>query len=68
MVIFATQNIIKDPPFTQLDLLSCRNLLIYFGPELQKELLPIFHYSLKQMEFSFLAPLKLLVSLLTYFH
>lgn len=48
MVIFASQNLIKDPPFTKLDMLSCRNLLIYFGPELQKKLLPIFHYSLRE--------------------
>jgi len=46
MLVFALQNIIKDPPFTKLDLLSCRNLLIYLGPELQRKLLPIFHYSL----------------------
>lgn len=46
MVVFATQNIIMDPPFTKLDLLSCRNLLIYLGPELQKKLLPLFHYAL----------------------
>ena len=46
MVIFATQNIIMDPPFTRLDILSCRNLLIYLAPELQKKLLPLFHYSL----------------------
>lgn len=46
MVIFAQQNIIMDPPFTKLDLLSCRNLLIYFGPELQKKLIPLFHYAL----------------------
>ncbi|MEQ1858300.1 MAG: chemotaxis protein CheB [Chthoniobacteraceae bacterium] len=46
MVIFAPQNLIMDPPFTKLDVLSCRNLLIYFGPELQKKLLPLFHYSL----------------------
>jgi two-component system CheB/CheR fusion protein len=46
MLVFAPQNIIKDPPFTKLDLLSCRNLLIYLGPELQKKLLPIFYYSL----------------------
>lgn len=38
---------IKDPPFTKLDLLCCRNLLIYLGAELQRKLLPIFHYSLK---------------------
>jgi len=47
MVTFATQNIIMDPPFTKLDILICRNLLIYLTPELQKKLLPLFHYSLK---------------------
>lgn len=47
MVIFATQNVIKDPPFTRLDLLSCRNLLIYLETELQNRLLPVFHYALK---------------------
>ena len=47
MVIFAPQNLIMDPPFTKLDLLSCRNLLIYLAPEMQKKLLPLFHYSLR---------------------
>ena len=37
----------KDPAFSQIDLLSCRNLLIYLGPELQKEVIPAFHYALK---------------------
>ena len=46
MVVFATHDIISDPPFTKLDFLLCRNLLIYFGAELQKKLLPLFHYSL----------------------
>jgi len=46
MIIFATQNLIMDPPFTKLDLLCCRNLLIYFTAELQKRLLPLFHFSL----------------------
>lgn len=46
MVIFASQNIIMDPPFTKLDILSCRNLLIYLTPEVQKKLIPLFHYSL----------------------
>ncbi len=46
MVTFATQNVIMDPPFTKLDILICRNLLIYLAPELQKELVPLFHYSL----------------------
>ena len=46
MVIFAPQNLIMDPPFTKLDFLSCRNLLIYLAPEMQKKLIPLFHYSL----------------------
>ena len=46
MVIFAPHNLIQDPPFTKLDLLSCRNLLIYLTPEMQKKLFPVFHYSL----------------------
>src|SRR5262249_44999684 len=46
MVVFAPQNIIMDPPFTKLDLLLCRNLLIYLSSELQKKLIPLFHYSL----------------------
>jgi two-component system CheB/CheR fusion protein len=48
MVIFAPQNLIMDPPFTKLDLLSCRNLLIYLQAELQKKLLPLFYYILNQ--------------------
>ncbi len=47
MVVFAPHNVTMDPPFTKLDILTCRNLLIYLGPELQKQLLPLFHYSLK---------------------
>jgi two-component system CheB/CheR fusion protein len=47
MVVFAPQNLIMDPPFTKLDILICRNLLIYLVPELQKKILPLFHYSLK---------------------
>ena len=46
MIIFAPQNIITDPPFTRLDILSCRNLLIYFSTDLQEKLLPLFHYAL----------------------
>lgn len=46
-LVFALQDVTKDPPFTKLDLLSCRNLLIYLDAELQKRLLPIFHYSLR---------------------
>ncbi|MDD2309835.1 MAG: chemotaxis protein CheB [Desulfuromonadaceae bacterium] len=46
MVTFATQNVIMDAPFTKLDILACRNLLIYLTPELQKKVIPLFHYSL----------------------
>ncbi len=46
MLVFAPQNLIMDPPFTKLDLLCCRNLLIYFTAELQRKLLPLFHYTL----------------------
>ena len=46
MVIFSPHSVIKDPPFTKLDILCCRNLLIYLTPELQKKLFPLFHYSL----------------------
>ena len=46
MVVFAPQNVIKDPPFTRLDFLSCRNMLIYMELELQKRLMNLFHYSL----------------------
>jgi len=47
MCIFAKQNIAKDPPFSNLDLISCRNLLIYLGPVLQKRVIPTLHYALK---------------------
>jgi two-component system CheB/CheR fusion protein len=47
MVLFAAHDVILDPPFTRLDLLSCRNLLIYFNAELQRRLIPLFHYSLR---------------------
>ncbi len=46
MVVFAPQNVAMDPPFTRLDLLSCRNLLIYLEPELQQKLVALFHHSL----------------------
>ena len=47
MAVFAVQNLIKDPPFTKLDLISCRNLLIYLNAELQHRLVPLLHYALK---------------------
>ncbi|MFO7635699.1 MAG: chemotaxis protein CheB [Clostridia bacterium] len=54
MVVFAPQNVAMDPPFTKIDLLSCRNLLIYLTPTLQHTLLNLFHYSLNPDGFLFL--------------
>lgn len=51
MCIFAKQNVFRDPPFSRLDLISCRNVLIYFEPVLQKKILPMFHYALKPTGF-----------------
>ncbi len=46
MLVFSEQDLIKDPPFSKLDLVCCRNLLIYMGAELQKKIIPLFHYTL----------------------
>ena len=46
MLVFSEQDLIKDPPFSKLDLLVCRNLMIYMGAVLQKRLIPLFHYAL----------------------
>src|SRR3989454_6701802 len=51
MCVSAKQDVTADPPFSKLDLIICRNLLIYLGPALQRKLLPIFHYSLKSAGF-----------------
>jgi two-component system CheB/CheR fusion protein len=56
MVVFAIQDLIKDPPFTRLDLLSCRNLMIYLEPELQDRLIKSFHYGLRPGGVLFLSP------------
>ena len=47
LIVFAVQDVIKDPPFTRLDIVSCRNLLIYLEPQLQARLIAAFHYALK---------------------
>ncbi len=47
MVLFAQHNVLQAPPFTRLDVISCRNLLIYFDAALQRKLLPLFHYALR---------------------
>jgi two-component system CheB/CheR fusion protein len=54
LVTFATQNLLMDPPFTKLDILVCRNLLIYLVPEVQKRLISLFHYSLNPGGYLFL--------------
>ena len=51
MCVFALQNVIKDPPFSRLDLICCRNLMIYLGAVLQKKVLPTFHYALRPGRF-----------------
>ncbi len=47
LCVFARQDLCADPPFSNLDLISCQNVLIYFGPELQNRVIPVFHYALK---------------------
>ena len=47
LVVFAKQDVIADPPFSKMDLIICRNVLIYLGPVLQKKLVPILHFALK---------------------
>ncbi|MBH8567583.1 PAS domain-containing protein [Microvirga sp. STS02] len=56
VVVFAVHDLNKDAPFTKLDLLVCRNLLIYLSAELQKNLIPIFHYALNAGGLLFLGP------------
>lgn len=46
LVVFSEHDVLRDPPFSRLDMISCRNLLIYLGPELQRRVLPNFHYAL----------------------
>jgi two-component system CheB/CheR fusion protein len=52
--IFSPHSVIRDPPFSRIDLVSCRNLLIYFGPDVQSQVIPTFHYSLRQGGYLFL--------------
>jgi len=56
LIVFAQHNIIKDAPFTRLDLLTCRNVMIYLTAELQKKIIPIFHYSLNPKGILFQGP------------
>ena len=54
LCIFSTHSIIRDPPYSRLDLISCRNLLIYLKPELQGQVIPTFHYALRPGGYLFL--------------
>jgi two-component system CheB/CheR fusion protein len=54
LCIFSPHSVIRDPPFSRIDLVSCRNLLIYFGPDVQGQVIPTFHYSLRQGGYLFL--------------
>lgn len=54
MLIFSEHNVIRDPPFSRLDLISCRDVLIYMGPMLQKKVMLTFHYALNPGGFLFL--------------
>ncbi|MDR3542736.1 MAG: chemotaxis protein CheB [Desulfosporosinus sp.] len=54
MLVFSEQDVIKDPPFSRLDLISCRNLMIYMNGDLQKRLIPLFHYALNPGGYLFL--------------
>ncbi|MFZ2088677.1 MAG: CheR family methyltransferase, partial [Desulfobaccales bacterium] len=53
-VVYAVQNLISDPPFSRLDLTSCRNVLIYLDADLQKQILPLFHFTLNPNGYLFL--------------
>ncbi|MFW5693561.1 MAG: chemotaxis protein CheB [Alkalispirochaeta sp.] len=66
-VIFAYHNIFKDPPFRRVDLISCRNLLIYLQPILQKKVLSNFHFSLNEAGFLFLGSSETVGELTKYF-
>ena len=56
LCVFSPHSLIKDPPFSRLDLISCRNVFIYLEADLQKKLLPLFHYALNPCGFLFLGP------------
>nr|WP_301340831.1 chemotaxis protein CheB [Azospirillum brasilense] len=68
MVVFAAHNIMRDPPFTKIDLVSCRNLLIYMDSPLQRKVLSLFQYALRQSGFLFLGTSETLGDLSAEFH
>src|SRR5262249_6093576 len=54
LCIFSAHSVLRDPPFSRIDLISCRNLLIYLGPEFQSRVIPVFHFALKPGGYLFL--------------
>jgi len=66
-IVFAVQNVIADPPFSKLDLISCRNLSIYLIPEIQKKLLLLFHFALNLNGFLFLGNSESISNVSSYF-
>lgn len=68
MCVFARQDMVNDPPFSRMDLISCRNAIIYFSPVLQRKLFPILYYALKQTGFLFLGTSESVGSYAKFFH
>ncbi|CCQ73675.1 CheR family methyltransferase [Magnetospira sp. QH-2] len=67
MLVFAEQNVVKDPPFSRLDLVCCRNLLIYMGAALQRRVIPMYHYALKPEGYLFLGNSETIGEFTTHF-
>ena len=67
LLTFSEQDVIKDPPFSRLDLISCRNLLIYMNSNLQKKLILLFHYSLNPQGVLFLGTSETVGEFITHF-
>jgi two-component system CheB/CheR fusion protein len=68
LLVFAEQNVTKDPPFSKLDLISCRNLLIYMNGAMQKRLIPIFHYALNRDGVLFLGSSETVGEFISHFY
>ncbi|MBX0327349.1 PAS domain-containing protein [Oscillochloris sp. ZM17-4] len=67
LLIFSVQDVIKDPPFSKLNLISCRNLLIYMNADLQRKLIPLFHYALAPSGVLFLGTSETIGEFMTLF-
>ncbi|WP_062542004.1 chemotaxis protein CheB [Rufibacter tibetensis] len=67
LVVFAQHDLQKDPPFSRIDLITCRNMLIYLNPGLQKKVMSVFPYALKQHGYLFLGPSEHIGDLKTFF-